>query len=407
MTFSKIKKFNSISPKELLAVERFLKSDSPLSGFYGSNRPEFFGGKQIRKFEENWNKKFNTEYSVSMNSATSCLIASMGAIDLKSGDEVIVSPFSMSISAIAPIFYGAVPIFCDIEEDFFNIDYEDVVRKTTSRTKAIIVVNQFGHPAELERLKIFCKKKGIYLIEDNSQSILAHENNKLCGTVGDIGVFSLNIHKHIHCGEGGVCITSNKELASRLSLIRNHGENVVDSLNLKNNSNILGFNFRLPEISATIANEQLKRVDFLTKRTEDIGSYLSQELLDVENLIVPKVRKNCRHVYFMWSCKVKNTSKKSLHKFCSLIQKKGILITQGYVKPIYKLSIFNENLDFGCNDKMKLYRSYYENLTCEVVERIHNDEIIQFQPVSWDIKLRDIKIMARQIKDIFNQTINK
>ena len=155
-------------------------------------------------------------------------------------------------------FYGGIPFSADVEKDYFCLDYQAVINKITNRTKAIIAVNLMGHPAELIKLRKLADSKGIYLIEDNAQAPHAHENGLLTGTIGHIGVASLNYHKHIHTGEGGVCTTNDDNLAERLKLIRNHGENVINDLDIKNLTNLIGFNFRLTEIGAAMGISQIK-----------------------------------------------------------------------------------------------------------------------------------------------------
>lgn len=359
--------FNSIDDQEAKAALRVIEQGK-LSGFYGSSRPEFFGGQEILALEKLWEKKFAIDHAISVNSATSGLIAAMGAIGILPGDEVIVPPYTMSATAIAPMIWGGIPVFVDIEPDYFCLDVNQVIKAITPKTKAIIVVNLFGHPAELAKLKKIAKDNNIYLIEDNAQAILATENNQYAGTIGDIGIFSLNIHKHIQTGEGGICVTNDKELALRLQLIRNHGENVTEWLNVSNLTNILGYNFRMSEIHAAIAIEQLKKVDYLVERCQIIAEKLNACFKSLDNIITPKVRTNCTHSYFMYSCHYKqNTSNLNREQFCTALNKAGLPISFGYVKPIYNLPVF------------KKFKS-----KCPITENCHNNSLIQLQPVSWD-----------------------
>ena len=125
-------------------------------------------------------------------------------------------------------------------------------------------------------LRALADRHGIFLIEDNAQAVLGEENERRCGTVGHIGIYSLNIHKHIQCGEGGVCVTACKDLATRMAGIRNHGENVIDWLDISDLSNMIGLNLRMPEVSAAIASVQLKKLDPLVERVEKIGQTLTK-----------------------------------------------------------------------------------------------------------------------------------
>ena len=146
----------------------------------------------------------------------------------------------MTACAMAPLIYGAIPVFADVELEFGSLDPVSVERCITSKTKAIMVVHQFGIPANMDGIMNLARKYNLYVIEDCAQAHGAMYKDKFVGTFGDIGVFSLNVNKSIQTGEGGVCVTNNKEIAYRLQLIRNHGEAVVEKANYKNITNIMG-----------------------------------------------------------------------------------------------------------------------------------------------------------------------
>ena len=190
-----------------------------------------------------------------------------------------------------------------IDDEYFSINLESVKSKISPRTKAIIAVNLFGHPARLKELRLIAKKNDLYLIEDNAQAPLGEEYGELAGTIGDIGVFSLNYHKHIHSGEGGICVTNDKNLATRLQMIRNHAEAVVGPSGTNNIVNMVGFNYRMTEMSAAVANVQLKDINKHVVKRIKIAETLSESLNELEGIYVPKVRKGCKHVYYVWSAK--------------------------------------------------------------------------------------------------------
>ena len=223
----------------------------------------------------------------------------MGAIGIQPGDEVIVPPYTMSATALAPLIYGGIPVFADVEPETFCLDVNAVQAAVTPRTRAIIAVNLFGHPAQLAQLRDIANRNGLYLIEDNAQAPLAMENGRLAGTIGHIGVFSLNYHKHIHAGEGGVCVTNDGGLARKLQLIRNHGENVVEPLGMEDISNMIGFNYRMTELSAAIGLEQLNKIDRHVETRERLAQQLVEGLQGLEGLTVPLTRPGCRHVYYV------------------------------------------------------------------------------------------------------------
>ncbi|HZR76039.1 DegT/DnrJ/EryC1/StrS family aminotransferase [Bradyrhizobium sp.] len=378
--------FNGIGAHERGAVLRFLDSGSVLSGFHGSPRPTFFGGSEVRAFEDAWCKRFGVGHAVTVNSATSALIAAMGAIGIGPGDEVITSPYTMSATAMAPLFYGGIPVFADIEPEHFCLDVASVERAITSKTRAIIAVNIFGHPAELTKLRQLADARGIYLVEDNAQAALAEESGHLSGTIGHIGIFSLNIHKHIQTGEGGVLVTEDADLARRLQLIRNHGENVIDWLKVEDITNLVGMNVRMPELAAAVGRAQLERIDELVDRAESISKRLSDGVGNLRGITPPSVRQGCRHVYFMWSCKLDPGALGiSRSAFAKALSAEGVPNAEGYVAPIYTLPLFQKRIAIGRDGfPFNLGNRTYALGDCPVVEAMYERSLLQFQPVSWD-----------------------
>lgn len=179
-----------------------------LSMFEGSYTPDppfsFWGGPKVQQLEEDWSDYYNVKYSVSMNSATSGLYAAIGALGLGFGDEVIVSPYTMTACATAPLMYGAIPIFADVELETGCLSSSSIEEKITENTKAILVIHQFGIPADMAEIMDLAQKFDLKVIEDCAQAHGAKYAGQYVGTFGDIGVFSLNVNKTIQTGEGGV-----------------------------------------------------------------------------------------------------------------------------------------------------------------------------------------------------------
>ena len=396
--------FNAIGPREKAAVVDFLDRDGLLSGFHGSARPSFFGGEQVLAFEQAWSDRFAVKFSVSMNSATSGLMAAMGAIGIGPGDEVIVPPYTMTATALAPLVYGGIPVFVDIDPEYCCLDAARVEQAITPATRAILAVNLFGHPAELKRLRALADARGIYLIEDNAQAVLAEEDSRLAGTIGHIGIYSLNVHKHIQVGEGGVCVTDDPQLATRLQLIRNHGENVIDWLGVEDLSNLIGFNYRMTEITAAMARVQLDRVDELVQRVEAVCNALTAGLSDLPGFTPPKVRSGCRHNYYMWSAQFDAKQVGATReKFSQALAAEGFPNACGYVRPIYQLPMFQQKIamgrhgfPFNWGGKSPDYRFGL----CPVTERMHQETLIQFQPVSWDVDEEQVAMLIEAVRKV-------
>jgi len=393
-----IPEFNSLDKEETDAALKVMKSGL-LSGFLAMpHKEEFFGGREIKNLERMWKEKFSVKYAVTVNSASSGLIAALAAIDISEGDEVIVPPYTMSATVMAPLSLGALPVFVDVEDNTFGLDPELVLKAITPKTKAIIVVNLFGHAAKLQEIRKIADDNNIFLIEDNAQSIMASSNDILCGKFGHIAVFSLNRHKHIHCGEGGVCITDDEEIGKNLILIRNHGENSGYIFNEKISRNFIGYNFRMTEISAAIASAQLKKLDYLVDRCEQIGMQLSNKMKEFDCLQIPVIEKGSRHVFFSWALRYfEEKTGVTRDIFCKALQKENVPINAGYVAPLYKLPLFSNN------DPKYNYRiGNNKDNKCPVTERLYYKELMSIQIPGLDIKKDDIGFIYNAFKKVIS-----
>lgn len=382
--------YTVIGEEEKKAALRVLDSGI-LSKHLGCWDPDFYGGAEVRAFEKEWAAKFGVKYAVAMNSATSGLIAAVGALGIEPGDEVIVSPYTMCASASAPLFYGAIPVFVDVEPEYFCLDPKSVEAAITPRTKAIVVVDIFGLPHDADALRAVAKKHNIPVIEDAAQAPGALYNGRFAGTLSDIGVYSLNYHKHIHTGEGGMVVTNDEELAERLRLIRNHAEGVVGEKGTQNLVNMVGFNFRLTEIQAAIGREQLKKLDRLIKERQKNCAYLSGKISKVAGIKSAPTRPECTHVYylhpFFYDEKIVgvprdqfiNAVKAELPP-TALRESEGPLLTNGYEKPLYLLPLFQKQTAFGKNGypfKGAHYKGFarYEKGMCPVAEELYEKKL--------------------------------
>jgi len=399
--------YSSIGQREIDAVNRVMKS-GVLSGFYGSYGEHFFGGAEIKALELEWSKTFEVKHSVSVNSAASGLLAAIGALGITPGDEVILPPITMSATAMAPLIYGATPVFADIELETYSLDLESVRSKVTDKTKAIIVVNLFGHPAKLAEIVEFAHSKGIKVIEDNAQSINAKEDGRYAGTIGDIGVFSLNYHKHIHSGEGGICCTNDDNLALRMQLIRNHGENVVESFHISDISNLIGFNLRMTELTAAIAREQLKNVSHHVSARIAQAEEIIDGLNSLSGITLPKVRMGCTHSYYVLPIKVDiKLFDASINEFSEALNDMGFPNFVGYVKPLYMLPLFQKRIAIGSHGfPFNLsHVQYYEGM-CPKAEMLKS-LILCFEPCMYDLNKDEILQMTIAFRQVHKKYLKR
>lgn len=401
---SPLSPYSSMGQDEIDAVIKVARSGR-LSSFIGAWCEDFDGGPEIRGFEKEWAERFSCKHAITVNSNTSGLIAALGAVGVSPGDEVIVPPYSMSATVMAPLFYGGIPVFVDIEPNTFCLDPVLVRAAITPKTRAILAVDLFGHPAALHELRALADEHGIYLIEDAAQAPLASENGRFAGTIGHIGVFSLNYHKHIHTGEGGMCCTNDDDLALRLRMIRNHGENVVEPLHVENIVNLIGFNFRMMELSAAIGREQLRKVDLLVNERQAIAERLSTELSGLKGLTVPMVRADCRHVYYVWCARHDAASAGvSRASVARALAAEGLPISEGYVKPLYLLPAFQQRIAIGRQGwPFTLTERRYEKGLCPVAERMDEHELIEFCTCSFQLKEEELTNVIKAFQKVYSQ----
>lgn len=404
--------YNTIGEEEKRAAISVLESGN-LSQFIGAWHEDFNGGPKVRAFESAWAAAFGVKHALTVNSNTSGLFSAMGALGIQPGDEVVVSPYTMSASAIAPVLYGAVPVFADIDPDTFCISPSAFRKVITPRTRAIIIVHIFGQAADMDEILAIAREHNISVVEDCAQAPWATYKGKMVGGIGDIGVFSLNYHKHIHTGEGGVLTTNSDELAERLRLVRNHGENVVGPKGMTGElNNTWGFNFRMPEIEAAIGIEQLKKLPGLVERRIKIASEFTERIRKLPGLTPPLVRPGNRHVYY--SHAIKFHSERAGFKRSTFIEamraeipsarmrETAPLIGGGYVTPLYLQPFYQKRLS-QCSFNCPRYEGKvsYEQGLCPVAERMHYSDLFTHEYIRPSMTREDIEDFFRAVEKIF------
>jgi dTDP-4-amino-4,6-dideoxygalactose transaminase len=374
-------RYNTIGEEEKRAVMAVLDT-GVLSGFLGTWSPAFYGGTNVQTLERNWEAFFGVKHAISVNSATSGLYAAAGAAGIGPGDEVIVSPYTMTASASAAIVYGAIPVFADIDEDTFCITPETIRERLSPQTKAIIVVDLLGHPADIDGIMDIAREHNLVVIEDAAQVPGATHNGRHVGTLAHMGVFSLNYHKTIHTGEGGVIVTDDPVLADRLALIRNHGEVVVKDKGVEDIVNLVGFNYRMTEIEAAIGIEQLKKLPSLHPPRVKCADFLTAHLKDFPGLKTPVVKEGVVHGYYRYALRFDEDEVGiSRDRFVDALNAEGIPMVKGYTEPLYLEPMYQRRIAFGRDGFPFTYPGYkgtvsYEPGICPVIERLYYKELM-------------------------------
>ena len=341
------------------------------------------GGEYIRKFEYLWSDITQSDYCISVNSATSGLTTALLALGLDPGSEVITTPFSFTATCSAIIAANYVPIFCDIDPETFCLSPEKLEKLITPQTKCVVAVHWCGNVGDLDEIKNICNEKNIYLIEDAAQAPASFYKTRAVGTFGDLGVFSFNEPKNIMCGEGGLIVTNNEKFAIKCRLIRNHGEAIIkDNADNMDIINVVGYNFRMTELHAAIAYEQSKKLEKINKIRKSNYSYLAKSLKDeFSNYLTPQ-RITHPDSYYAYTASFKwNKNKSGVHRniIADALIAEGIPVFKGYHRLMCDHPMFKRKIAFGRNHyPWKNSNINYNNIDVKNARKLVDHEFLGF-----------------------------
>ena len=400
------KKHNPIGEEEKLLVNQVLDSGN-LSQFLGEWSEDFYGGPFVRELERVSADHFQVKHAITFNSWTSGLVAAIGAIGISPGDEVIVTPWTMSASAMAILHWNGIPVFADIDPDTYCLDLKSVENQITSHTKAIMSVDIFGQSANAEGLMELARKYNLKVISDTAQAPGATRNGKYAGTLTHMGGFSLNYHKHVHTGEGGILVTNDDDLAQRARLIRNHAESVVGGAGIVQLKNMVGFNFRMTEIEAAIGIAQLGKLQKIVERRQFEAQYLNSRLSCLTGLKTPNVDSGNTHVYYTYAMQI-DPEKIKIGKL-ELIEKlsaAGIPNLSASFPNLHLLPIFQKKIAFGSEGFPWSFSGArqgisYEKGICPVAENLRETTHLQFYINGFDLTLENLDFICSKFEEVW------
>ena len=405
------KRYNPIGEEEVEAAKAVVEG-GVLSQFLGSWNPDFFGGPKVREFERASEAYFGVKHAVTVNSWTSGLIAAVGAIGVEPGDEIIVSPWTMCASATAILQWNAIPVFADIEPETFCLDPASVEANITPYTKAIMAVDIFGHSADIDALMAIAGRHGLKVITDAAQAPGALYHNKYAGTMAHVGGYSLNYHKHIHTGEGGILVTDDDTIADRLRLIRNHAEAVVGDKGVTDLRNMLGYNFRLGELECAIGIEQLKKLKSLVARRQRAAERLTQGLRGLPGVRTPIVKPDCTHVYYIYPI-VLDVEQLGIPRarIIEALAAEGVAgLEPGYacihLLPLYQQKIAYGSKGFPWTSDICHRDVDYRKGICPVAETLHESSHIGFEIGMSELTDDEVDSIVRVFRKVWDQMPN-
>jgi dTDP-4-amino-4,6-dideoxygalactose transaminase len=405
-----LKKFNSFNNEEVKAAIKVVKSGK-LSGFIGEWCKEFYGGKYVREMEKKFAKFFGVKYAISVNSWTSGLVCALGALEIEPGDEVILPTWTMAACSSAILYWNAIPIFADINDKTLCIDPKSIQKNITKRTRAIMTVDIFGLGSNINEIKKIAKKNNLKVISDSAQAPFARYNGKIVGTISDIGGISLNYHKHIHTGEGGVLFTNNKKYAEKMQLIRNHAEAVLKKRKNFSLTNMIGNNFRLGEIEAAIAIVQLKKLKRITRNLIKKANYLTTKLSVIPGITLPETYNDNRNVFYCYPIILNNRKIKRAMLLKFLNNNKIPGFSAGY-QNLHLMPMFQKKIAYGKNGfpwskSLNTRNISYKKGICPIAELMHDKLFIGFSISQFTLSFREIDIIVEFFRKAIKYSLVK
>lgn len=350
-------------------------------------------GPKIKEFEDKLADYVGAKYAVAISNGTAALHAACFAAGIGEGDEVITSPITFAASANAVLYCSGKPVFADISPKTYNIDLEDIKRKITDKTKAIIPVHYTGQPCDMDKILKIADEYDLMVIEDGAHALGGEYKDKKVGSIGDMTTFSFHPVKHITTGEGGAITTNDKELYEKLIMFRTHGITRDNDKLINDDSpwyyeqHYLGFNYRMTDIQAALGISQMKKLyEFLEKRRKLIKIY-NEELRNIDGIVIPYQLENTNSAWHLYVIKLElNKMKAGRREIFEELRKKDIGVNVHYI-PVY-------------------YHPYYQNLgykkgLCPNAEKLY--EGIITLPLYPMMSKDDIKYIVNSLKEIVDK----
>lgn len=343
-------------------------------------------GPKVAEFEHAVADYTGAKHAVAVANGTAALHIACMAAGIGPGDEVITTPITFAASANCVLYCGAKPVFADIKADTYNIDPEQIEKKITKNTKAIIPVHFTGQPCEMDEITRIAKKHGLTVIEDAAHALGASYKNRKIGSISDMTILSFHPVKHITTAEGGMVLTDDDGLYKKLSLYRTHGitrnadwmEQMPDlEAGLEGawyyQQMELGYNYRISDMQCALGITQMKKLERFVARRKEIAARYDEAFLGVDGIITPKQQEGCDNSYHLYVIQVVNKPRRQVFDG---LRTAGIGVNVHYI-PVYKHPYYQHNgYDAVCCPNAEMYYSravslpMYPLLTDEEQERV-------------------------------------
>lgn len=296
-------------------------------------------GPELRTFEQKFAKYIGTKYALAVNSGTSGLHLLIKTLGIKEGDEVITTPFSFIASANCILFERANPVFVDIDPKTLNIDPQKIEKAITKKTKAMVIVDIFGHPVDWSPILKIAKKYKLKVIEDSCEALGSKYKNKKCGNFGDAGVFAFYPNKQMTTGEGGIIVTDQEKIIDHCRALHNQGRKIKNGQWLEHH--YLGYNYRMSELQAALGVAQISRIDEIVKKRKRVAKLYTKKLKGLKSIILPYQAEWADNSWFVYVIRLsKNYTRKDRDTILKKLNNSGIQCSNYFqcihLQPFYK-----------------------------------------------------------------------
>ena len=295
-------------------------------------------GKEINLFEKKLSKLVNRKYACAVSSGTAALEIAVKSLNLKKNDEIIMPTFTIISNAISIIKNHAKPVLIDSDINSWNINIDNIKKKITKKTKALMIPHIYGFPCEMDKILNICKKYKLYLIEDAAEMIGQTYNNKPCGSFGDISTFSFYANKHITTGEGGMIFTHNKDYYKKFNSFKNLSFGKKDRFNHSD----ISWNYRITNMQAALGVSQVNRLNKIIKKKKEIGKFYYEKFKNNKNLIIQPIKFDyAENIFWIYGIVLKKGSKKNRQEIQKRLLRSNI-DTRPFFWPMHKQDIFKK-----------------------------------------------------------------
>ena len=334
-------------------------------------------GPKIEEFERQVVQYCRAKYAVAVSSGTAALHAARAVAGISPGDEVITTPITFAATANAIVYCGGKPVFADVKEDTLNVDPDEIRKRLSSQTKAIIPVDFTGHPADLEQIINIAQQQGLVVIEDASHALGAEYKGQKLGSLADMTILSFHPVKHITTGEGGMILTDDKEFYEKLKVFRHHGI-------VKGNPDKgawcyeiyePGYNLRITDFQCALGISQLKKLDRFIQRRREIAARYNEAFAEVKEIITPIEDKSVKAVYHIYVIQLRpDLLRAGRREVFEALRAENIGVNVHYM-PLHLHPFYQREFGYKQGDYPRAERYYERAITLPIFPRMSEEDV--------------------------------